>query len=190
MPQKLTGYFKYQPVNNDTCYFGWGLTKWHNGARDTIGYVAKDTMGTINAWTYFELPLEYTIWEAPDTMNILFVNSNPSDGLTHTNTKMWVDNLSFVYGVVSIQGVTFAKGLSLYAERDARQLVLSSSFEKQENLEIGLFNMAGTEMLHWKRSMQTSTEHLDLGGLVPGTYLVRILSGSRLIDSRKITILN
>ena len=190
MPQKLTGYFKYQPVNNDTCYFGWGLTKWHNGGRDTIGYVAKDTMGTINAWTYFELPLEYTIWEAPDTMNILFVNSNPSDGLTHTNTKMWVDNLSFVYGVVSIQGVTFAKGLSLYAERDARQLVLSSTFEKQENLDIGLFNMAGNEMRHWKRSMQTSTEHLDVGGLVPGTYLIRILSGSRLIDSRKITILN
>jgi hypothetical protein len=190
MPQKLTGYFKYQPVNNDTCYFGWGLTKWNNGVQDTIGYTAIDTFGTFNSWTYFELPLEYLIWEAPDTMNILFVNSNPADGLVHTGTKLWIDNLAFVYGTVGIEGVTFAKGLSLYAERNSKQLVLSSTFEKPENLDISLFSMAGIETKRWKRTMQFSTERLDVNSLVPGTYLIRISSGNRLIDSRKITILD
>jgi len=190
MPQKLTGYFKYQPINNDTCAFGWGLTKWNNGVQDTIGYAAIDTMGTFNNWTYFELPLEYLIWEAPDTMNILFVNSNPLDGLNHTGTKMWVDNLSFVYGTVSIEGVTFAKGLSIYAEPFARQLILSSTFEKPENLDISLFNMSGQETNRWRKSMQQSTERLDVSNLLPGTYVIRISSGNRLIDTRKITILN
>ncbi len=190
MPQKLTGYFKYQPVNNDTCAFGWGLFKTHNGIQDTIGYAAIDTSGTFNSWTYFEIPLAYTIWEAPDTMNILFVNSNPLDGLVHTGTKMWVDNLSLVYGTVGIERLTGVKGLNIYAEPFARQLILSSSFEKQENLDIGLFNMYGTEIRHWKRNMQLSTERLDLENLVPGTYVIRISSGSRLIDTRKISILN
>lgn len=190
MPQKLTGYFKYQPVGNDTCYFGWGLTKWKNGVQDTIGYTAIDTMGTFNTWTYFELPLEYLIWEEPDTMNILFVNSNPLDGQNHTGTKMWVDNLSFVYGTVGIEGVTFAKDLSIYAEPYARQLILSSTFAKQENLDISLFNMAGVETNHWKRNMQIATERLDVNALPPGTYVIRITSGKQLIDSRKITILN
>jgi hypothetical protein len=190
MPQKLTGYFKYQPVANDTCFLGWGLTKWHNGVQDTIGYTAIDTMGTFNTWTYFEIPLEYLIWEAPDTMNILFVNSNPIDGVNHTGTKMWIDNLSFVYGTVGIEGVTFAKGLNIYAERDARQLILSSTFETPENLDICLFNLAGIETSHWKRTMQQSTEHIDVSNLPPGTYVIRISSGNRLIDSRKITILN
>jgi len=189
MPQKLTGYFKYQPVANDTCYMGWGLTKWENGIQDTIGYAAIDTMGTFNTWTYFEIPLEYQIWEAPDTMNILFVNSNPLDGINHTGTKMWVDNLSFVYGTVGIEGVTFARGLSVYAERDEHVLFLSSSFEKQENLDISLFNMAGIETNHWRRTMQQTTERLDVGNLVTGTYVLRISSGNRLIDTRKIAIL-
>lgn len=189
MPQKLTGYFKYQPVNNDTCVLGWGLTKWHNGVQDTIGYSAIDTMGTFNTWTHFEIPLEYQLWESPDTMNILFLNSNPLDGLDHTGTKMWIDNLSFVYGTVGIEGVTFAKDLSLYAERDAKQLVLSSTFAKQETLDISLFSMAGMEVSRWKRSMKLSTEHLDINNLPPGTYVIRISSGNRLIDTRKITIL-
>jgi hypothetical protein len=190
MPQKLTGYFKYQPVNNDTCYLGWGLTKWNNGIQDTIGYAAIDTMGIFNNWTYFELPLEYQIWEAPDTMNILFVNSNPLDGIDHTGTKMWIDNLSFVYGTVGIEGVTFAKNLSIYAKRDAKQLIITSNFEKPQILDISLFNMAGIETNHWKRSMQVSTEQLDVNTLPAGTYVIRITSGNKLIDTRKISILN
>lgn len=190
MPQKLTGYFKYQPVNNDTCVFGWGLMKRTNGIQDTIGYAAIDTMGTFNSWTYFEVPLEYLIWEAPDTMNILFLNSNPIDGVNHTGSKMWVDNLSFVYGQVGIEGVTFAKEISIYAEPFAKQLILSSTFGKQETLQISLYNMAGMETSHWVRTMSQSTERLDIGNLPPGTYIIRIMAGKRLIDSRKITILN
>lgn len=190
MPQKLTGYYKYQPVNNDTCAMGWGLTKWNNGVKDTIGVAAFAAMGTINTWTYFEIPLEYQIWEAPDTMNILFINSNPLDGVNHTGTKMWIDNLSFVYGTVGIEGVTFAKDLAIYAERDARQLILTSTFEKAETLDISLFNMAGIETSHWKRVMQQSTERLDVNNLAPGTYVIRISTGNRLIDTRKITIIN
>jgi len=190
MPQKLTGYYKYQPVNNDTCAMGWGLTKWNNGVKDTIGVAAFAAMGTVNTWTYFEIPLEYQIWESPDTMNILFINSNPLDGVNHTGTILWIDNLSFVYGTVGIEGVTFAKDLTIYAERDARQLVLTSTFEKMENLDISLFTMAGIEASHWKRSMQRSTERLEVNNLPPGTYVIRISTGNRLIDTRKITILN
>ena len=190
MPEKLTGYFKYKPVKNDTCVMGWGLTKWNNGVRDTVGYGAIDTMGTFDSWTYFEIKLRYKKLEAPDTLNILFLNSNPLDKIDHTGTAMWIDNLSFVYGTVGIEGVTSAKDLQIYAERDAKQLVLSTSFSKQENLDISLFNMAGIETRHWKRTMQQSTERLDVNNMVPGTYVIRISSGKRLIDTRKITILN
>ena len=190
IPLKLTGYYKYQPVKNDTCALGWGLTKWNNGMRDTIGYGAIYTNATLNSWTYFEIPLKYLLTETPDTMNILFLNSNPLDGADHTGTNMWVDNLSFVYGTVGIEDITFTKEMNIYAEPYARQLVLSSSFAKQENLDIRLFNMAGTETRHWKRTMQQSIEHLDLRNLTPGTYVIRISTDNRLVDTRKITILN
>lgn len=190
MPQKLTGYFKYQPVNNDICTMGLGLFKRNVGKQDTVAFGAIDTSGTFNSWTHFEIPINYMIWEAPDTMNILFLNTNPYDGLSHTGSKLWIDNLSFVYGGVAIEGLTFDKGISIYAERDSKQLVLSSTFEKQENLNISLFSIAGTEVRKWKRTMRVSTERLDVNSLPPGTYVVRIAYANRIIESRKITILN
>jgi hypothetical protein len=190
MPEKLTGYLKYQPVNNDICAMGWGLTRWNNGVRDTIGFGAIDTSGAINTWTYFEIPLRYLIRETPDTLNILFLNSNPIDGVDHTGTTLWIDNLSFVYGSVGIEGITSARDLKIYADPDTRQLIFTSAFANLENLDISLFNMAGAKTRHWKRSMQQSTGRLDVSNLPPGTYVIRVSSGSRLIDTRKITILN
>jgi hypothetical protein len=189
-PQKLTGYFKYLPVNNDSCILGLGLFKWNNGKQDTIGYGGISNSATINAWTPFEIPVHYLSNGTPDTVNIAFLNSNPVDGINHTGTSLWIDNLTLVYGSFGIEGVTFAKDLTIYAEPDARLLVISSSFGQLQNLDISLFNMTGIETRHWKRTMQQSIERLDVNNLSPGTYVIRISSGNRLIDSRKITILN
>ena len=189
-PLKLSGYFKYQPVNNDTCIFGMGLFKWNNGKQDTLGFAAMDTMGTFNSWTHFEIPVHYIALGDPDTLNIVILNSNPLGVVDHTGTNLWVDNLSLEYGTVGIEGVTFNKKLSIYAEPNARQLILESSFDKMENLDISLFNMSGIEIKQWKRAMLHSTERLDVNTLSPGTYVIRITSGNSLIDTRKITIMN
>jgi hypothetical protein len=189
-PLKLSGYFKYQPVKNDTCILGLGLFKWNNGKQDTLGFGAIDTFGIINTWAHFEIPIHYLSEATSDTVNILFLNSNPVDGVDHTGTAMWVDNLSFDYGTVGIEGVTPARDLRIYAEPNAKSLILEFAFEKQENLDISLFNMAGSLTNHWRRDVQKSTEKLDVNNLSPGTYIIRISSGKRLIDTRKITILN
>ncbi len=189
-PLKLNGYYKYQPVNNDRCVFGMGLFKWNNGKQDTLGYGGIYNTATVNSWTPFEVPINYQSAETPDTMNIVILNSNPLDGLDHTGTILWVDNLSLEYGTLGIEGIAFAKNLNIYAEHNDRQLVLSTSFTKPEYLNISLFNMAGIETRHWKRAMQQSTEHLDVNNLPTGTYVIRISSGNRILDTRKITILN
>ena len=189
MPQKLTGYYKYQPVNNDTAAIGLGFFKTENGDTDTVGYGGVYFTGTHNEWTPFEIPVKYPLWKIPDTMNILILNSNPLSKVNHTDTRMWVDNLSFVYGPLSVEGITSAKGIRVYAERDSRQLVLSSSFEKRENLDISLFSVTGIPARQWKRTMSHSTEYLDVSNLTPGMYIIRITSGNRLIENRKITIL-
>ena len=189
-PEKLTGYFKYQPVNNDKCIIGLGLFRWNNGTSDTLGYGVVDTFGTINSWTRFEVPVYYLKEGTPDTLNIIILNSNPLDGADHTGTVMWIDNLSFEYGTVGIEGIAHDKGIKIYAEPYGRHLILEFALDKQENMDISLFNLTGVETNHWKLSVQQSTEHLDVGNLLPGTYVIRISSGNRIIDTRKITILN
>ncbi len=189
-PVKLAGYMKYLPVNNDFCSMGWGLTKWNNGIRDTIGFGVISISATHNSWVYFEIPVNYLLPETPDTMNMLILNSNPLDKVDHTGTMLWIDNLSFDYGTVGIEDVTFSKELKIYAKPDAHQLILSAAFANPQNLDISLCNMAGIESMHWKRTMQNTTEQLDINNLPPGTYVIRISSGNRLVDTRKINILN
>ncbi len=188
MPNRLAGYLRYQPVNNDTCYFGWALSKWQNGARDTIGYGVAYRGGIISDWSYFEIPMEYNIWETPDTMNILFLNTNLADGQTHTNTKMWVDNLSFVYGPVGIEGITFPNDLRIYANGDTRQLILESSFTKPKKLSVSIYSLNGAIILDERKTMSQSVETINLASLKPGIYILKISENNRLIESRKISI--
>ncbi len=167
-----------------------GLFKWNNGKQDTLGYGGIYKTVLASTWTPFEVPINYLSSETPDTMNIVILNSDPLDGTDHTGTILWVDNLSLEYGTVGIEGIDFTKNINIYAERNARQLVLSTSFAQQENLDISLFNMVGIETRNWKRSMQQSTEHLDVNNLPTGTYVIHISSGNRILYTRKITILN
>lgn len=189
MPQQLAGYLKYQPVGTDTCYYGFALSKWNNGTRDTIGFAADTVSGTIANWTPFQLPIAYDIWAEPDTLSILFLCTNVNDQVVHTGTKMWVDNLSFIYGTVGIEGITFGKDYRIYADASTRQLIIDTHFETPRELNIQLFNMAGQIVAARKKEMATGREWLDTGHLTPGTYILRIADNQQLLASRKINIL-
>jgi len=189
MPQQLTGYLKYLPVGTDTCFYGFALTKWNNGVRDTIGFAADTIAGTIPEWTPFQLPIAYDIWEAPDTMSILFLCTNVNDPVVHTGTKMWVDNLSFIYGTVGIEGITFGRDYRIYADAATRQLLIETAFDTPRRLDLSLVDMSGKAVIKSRKYMGHSSERLDTGHLPPGTYILRISEGNIILDSRKISLL-
>lgn len=188
MPQQLAGYLKYLPIGADTAYFGFGLTRWNNGVRDTIGYAADTISGTISSWTPFQLPIAYDIWEAPDTMSILFLCTNVNDPIAHTGSKLWVDNLSFIYGAVGIEGITFGEDYRIYADPQSRNLIIETKFDQARCIDFNLINMAGQALLTSRRTCSYSREYLDSSHLPPGTYILRISEGNNVLDSRKITI--
>lgn len=189
MPQSLSGFFKYLPTIGDSCLLGFGLTKWNNGVRDTIGYSYLAIGDTANNWTAFNVMLEYLILEAPDTMNIGILSSNIADGLPHTGTKLWVDNLSLVYGPVSIEGIKFPRELKIFADGSNRLLIVSPDFDKQRNVEISVYSISGQLLIHQAAIMQQKEIFIDLNNLLPGTYIFRAdISGQKSI-SRKFNIL-
>jgi hypothetical protein len=190
MPQQLAGYLKYQPSGIDTSYFGFALTRWNNGTRDTIGYAADTISGTISSWTPFQLPIAYDIWVAPDTMSILFLCTNVNDPVVHTGSKMWVDNLSFIYGTVGIEGITFGDDYRIYADPATRQLIIDTKFDKPRLLDVQLFNVSGQSVARFDKTMEHSREYLDTGHLTAGTYILRITEQNKILDTRKIHIMN
>ncbi|MBK7214672.1 MAG: T9SS type A sorting domain-containing protein, partial [Bacteroidales bacterium] len=101
----------------------------------------------------------------------------------------WIDNLSFIYGTVGIEGITFGNDYRIYADADSRQLIIESSFEKTKSIELSLFNMNGQCMIRKKAVMGMGKEFLDTNKLSKGAYILRMSEGNKIIDSRKITLL-
>ena len=185
----LRGFYKYQPTAQDSCFFGFGLFRWNNGTRDTIGYSYTSIGNSATAWTAFNIPLDYQIWEAPDTMNIVFLASNAMDGLPHGGTKFWVDNLSLEYSGVSIEGISFPKELKIYADGEKHLLIIHPELQKQETAEIGIYDMKGQILLHQSCSMKDTELTLSIGNLVPGTYIFKAdIPGSKPF-ARKFSVL-
>jgi len=189
MPKQLAGYLRYQPVGTDTAYFGFALSRWNDGVRDTIGYAADTISGAMPTWTPFQLPIAYDIWAAPDTMSILFLCTNVNDPVVHTGTKMWVDNLSFIYGTVGIEGITFGENYRIYATASTRQLIIETNYNDPRKLDITLLNMNGQVVKRKHSYMQLSKEYLDTVHLPSGTYILQIKEGNKLLDSRKIMLI-
>ncbi|NVO19970.1 MAG: T9SS type A sorting domain-containing protein [Bacteroidetes bacterium] len=188
MPQQLSGFIKYHPVGTDTCYFGFALTKWNNGVRDTIGYSVDTVSGLVNDWTAFQLPIAYDIWEAPDTMSILFLCSNVNDPVVHTGTKLWIDNLSFIYGTVGIEGITFGKDYRIYADATSRQIRVETQFDTYRKIHLYLFDISGKLVESKEANMKSDIERMDTGHLPTGTYILKITDRKKILDSRKITL--
>jgi hypothetical protein len=71
-PQKITGYYKYIPVGNDTGLAGGWTTRW-----DVVGDTAVPYeevviwLAPATSWTYFEVNLTYNGFPYPDTRNQL-----------------------------------------------------------------------------------------------------------------------
>jgi hypothetical protein len=172
-PQALSGYIKYQPSSGDMCLLGLGLTKWNNGVRDTIGFSFLPFGISTSEWMGFTVPLLYLIQETPDTLNIGLISSNIADGLAHTGSKLWVDNLSLTYGNISIEGITFPSDIKIFADGSKHRLIIKPDFEKLKNAELTIYNMNGQVLFHQSNSLQQQEVSIDLSSLLPGTYVFR-----------------
>jgi hypothetical protein len=189
MPQSLNGYFKYQPSAGDSCLLGFGLTKWNNGIRDTIGFAYHAVGDVTNDWTAFNIPLDYLIWEAPDTLNIGLISSNIADGLTHTGSKLWVDNLSFTYGGVNIEGISFPAEFRIYADGERHCLIIQPDLQEIELVVMGVYDMTGRESIHQSGYLQHTEVTMNIGELAPGAYVFRANIPGKKPFARKFSIL-
>jgi hypothetical protein len=173
VPQSMTGYYKYQPTTLDSCFLGFGLFRWNNGTRDTIGYSYVSFGAAATAWTAFEVPLDYQLWETPDTMNVVFLASDALDGLPHGGTKLWVDNLALVYGNVSIEGISFPADFKIYANAADRKLIIHPDLQELKLVDMGIYDIAGQLVLHQTCSMKNTELTMSISELVPGNYVFR-----------------
>lgn len=99
-PSKITGYYKFIPVGNDTGLAGGWSTRW-----DVIGDSAMTVeealilLPAASSWTYFEINFAYNGFPNPDTLAIAFASSNfeGNPALIGVGSELYLDEIGVSY---------------------------------------------------------------------------------------------
>jgi len=107
-PSKLKGYYRAEPSGSDQGFIGIGLSIMVGGVRDTIGKAAGFYPSAVTTWTPFEIDIDWTSTDTPDSLNILISCSDLVNTTVNTvGSKFWADSIYFEFGTtVDIHGQT------------------------------------------------------------------------------------
>lgn len=172
-PNQLNGWFRYQPGSGDSCIIGIGLSRWNGTGRDTLAYAYQTIGGQTTTWTPFSLPIEYLIWEMPDTMNIMFFSSNLLTGSPVTGSTLWVDKLTMAYGPVKVSSPGTPANFRVIAEQGGRNLRINNPAGLAAELQV--YGLNGSCILKTGIREGELAQSIGLPDLPDGIYLARFL---------------
>ena len=104
-PQKITGYYKYIPVGNDTALAGGWSTRWDVIGDSAVPYEEELIWLTAtSSWTYFEINMMYNQFPYPDTLNIAFASSNFENYIgINVGSQLYLDEIGVSYYPLGIE---------------------------------------------------------------------------------------
>jgi len=94
-PDKMNGFFQYEPVFNDEAFIGVILLKQNGTQWDTIADGNFTTTSNIVTWTPFSITINYRSTDTPTHLNIIILSSDRN--APQPNSTLYVDNLVFTY---------------------------------------------------------------------------------------------
>ena len=149
---KLTGYYKYAPVLNDSGEVIINFTKYNgstmmNDAVDSFHYKFTSAAN----FTYFEL-LTPNITGAPDSMWVAILSSNLDGDTTtvHVGSQLWIDDLAFVYpSGISIPYNEYMSHFTISPNPGSDNISLSFTMKNEGDVKIHLYNNAGVEIKNY-----------------------------------------
>ena len=94
-PNYFKGYYKYIPVEGDSCSFYALLSKWNGSSRDTIAFASYESSTIVSEYEAFSLPFDYHSELNPDSMTIVFASSAAGeDYLGQVGSTLFIDKIS------------------------------------------------------------------------------------------------
>lgn len=98
-PKKVTGFYMFYPVANDSCGLYCFVTKRReNNKLDTIGFSRIVSSEKVDRYRQFELNLNYTTNETPDQLILYFASSEGARDLKgQPGTTLFVDQVRIEY---------------------------------------------------------------------------------------------
>jgi len=165
-PTNLKGYYKYEFPAKDT--FSIQCICKKDGSIIGTGELRSEI--SKNVYTYFDIPINYSVPDAPDSFNIICVSSAGND--PKNGTSLYLDDLELDYeGSGTPESVAPDNLIRAYPNPTSGKFFLSLNAEGIRIINI--YDRNGRLILS-KKSF-TAVETMDLNNSPNGMYLIEIL---------------
>ena len=168
-PTSLCGYYRFQPLNNDTMEIH--IRMYKNGV-DIAGGSYKSSE-TSNDWSSFCIP--FNAYTEVDSARIMILSCYNNDApLPYGNSVLYMDNLSFDGLIVDgMDAVASRQPLEFYPNPSASQITISLP-QVGKDAKVSMFNLQGKCVL--QQAVFDSNSSIDIRHLKAGIYFVQVQS--------------
>jgi hypothetical protein len=168
-PVAMKGWYKYTPVGGDSAWMYIKLTKWNTttNTREQIGYIEKRDYAAVNAYTSFDMPINYSSNAIPDSIIIVFsASAGAEQGVGQVGSSLWIDDVVLDYGANSINEETTTNAITCYPNPCTNALYIQTTLT---DVEYRLSAFTGQVVLTSKKPS------LSLADLPLGLYSLQVI---------------
>lgn len=184
-PDSIVGYYQYTSggageqgkvtaiLHNNDYFDPETPTSYH--ADPTADKIARATFFTpiasIAAWTRFTAPFVYTSSVTPAYI-MINITSSANQATTITGSKMWIDDISFIYNsVTSIKEIDFDKNVKVYYFDKTIYVDFINKNMEQSTIEI--YNATG-QLVSSQQIENNSSNTINVSALKQGIYIYKL----------------
>lgn len=190
-PSAMKGVYKYEPVNGDSAAFYCSFSKYDalNQTSATIGEGNLVVTNTVTDWTPFQVPVNFSSSDAPDSVNIIIASSagydlvNLQGSVGQVGSALYLDDVSF----------DFPASLDPYSEVSAQifpnpssDLIQVRLEQAQEKLRLKLYSVSGNQVLEVQGNGNEISA--SVAGLPSGNYVLMVQTDFRLLHRSVISV--
>jgi hypothetical protein len=165
-PVALKGWYKYAPVNGDSSNIYIKLTKWNTATntRDLVGYVEKRDYSAVSSYSPFNLTINYTSTDQPDSITLVFsASAGAEQSVGEVGSSLWVDDVVLDYGANAIHETANPISIQCYPNPFSNRITLQSS---DSHLTYTINTLYGQVV------MTTEKDYFDTRHLRQGLYVL------------------
>lgn len=188
-PIRLTGYYKSEPVNGDSCTTVILVSKWNTSThhRDTIGFGKMVEHNVVSTYTMFDIPITYTgVSGSPDSLSILMVSSagfsviNFMGGVGQVGSTMYVDELMLEYPEGIQQALLPDVNVNTFPN-PAKDILTVQLSDKVKGGTLEVYNLEGKQMGIYH--LPDLTNRIPVYSLINGTYYYKLKEDRHILNT-------
>lgn len=179
IPEKIFGYYKYTPINNDTAIAYIALYRYNQNTQQTDTLEQQIFKMVENSeYTYFEIPINYYQLPYPDTVNISFGASNflREETIVGLGSTLFIDEVGMTFKPVGTGERSIPVPPVVYPNPVSGMLNIAAQLKSGEKTYFMVYDAFG-RLVNGIPVFQ-STFQYDVHSLSPGIYFFNIIQGS------------